>query len=101
MKIDVVGFGFKDEGAAMALLGKDRSQLDDDEKIAIEGNFLSKIFVQNFGIFFGIHLINEIAVAGLPKLGTDIRSQIRVKESKEFKVRGKCDLKMRKFILHQ
>ncbi|OXA59197.1 Sodium/calcium exchanger 2 [Folsomia candida] len=46
------------EGAAMALLTKDRSQLDEDEKIAIEG---------------------------LPKLGSDIRAQIRVKESKEFK----------------
>ncbi|XP_021947335.1 sodium/calcium exchanger 3 isoform X1 [Folsomia candida] len=48
----------EDEGAAMALLTKDRSQLDEDEKIAIEG---------------------------LPKLGSDIRAQIRVKESKEFK----------------
>lgn len=43
----------------MFLSSKDRSQLDEDEKIAIEG---------------------------LPKLGSDIRAQIRVKESKEFKV---------------
>lgn len=59
MKNDVVGFGFKDEGAAMALLDRDVKSLTDDEKIAIEG---------------------------LPKLGTDERAQIRVKESKEFKV---------------
>jgi len=41
-----------------ALLEKDPKELTEDEKITVEG---------------------------LPKLGTDIRSQIRVKESKEFK----------------
>jgi len=47
----------------MALLSKDKAQLDEDEKIAIEG---------------------------LPKLGPDDRTLIRVKESKEFKVSAEC-----------
>ncbi|CAL8099908.1 unnamed protein product [Orchesella dallaii] len=47
-----------EQGAALALKEKDESQLTEDEKIAIQG---------------------------LPKLGSDDRCQIRVKESKEFK----------------
>jgi hypothetical protein len=49
----------------MALLSKDKKQLNEDEKIAIEG---------------------------LPKLGSDDRTQVRVKESKEFKVNGKLSI---------
>jgi len=48
-----------DEGLPLALAAKNKKDLTDEEKIAMEG---------------------------WPKLGNDCRAQLRVKESKEFKV---------------